>query len=478
MDITSYVIGKKAGGGSPTPINLQDKDITITQNGETIVSADTGYDGLSSVDITTNVPAPSKDVVFYDYDGTELYSYTKDEFLALTEMPANPTHTGLTAQGWNWSLTDAKNYVGTQGLGVLDIGQNYITDNGETRYYLTIPNANKSLTLNLKVNGTVIINWGDGSETEEASGTSTGTAITKQHTYNNVGDYVIRIMPKTQETKINVLTNRCLDENQACFMISKMEIGSNCVTISGSSSSAVNCVSNLETITIPTNIKYFDSNSFNNMYNLKALIVPEGVETCDSISGVYSMKILSLSSSVNSLTITGLNQDRICMYIPTNNVSFQECRGLKKVYLYAVSGSIAYNFRTTGIEKLVIFGGTSLNVQQNDKLKELDFRETNISTITLSSNLWPANRGLEIVRYNESADFYGFSTQSTNLKLVDFRTRTTIPSITGTAVTNFTTYQPRCKFVVPDNLYATWITTSGWSQLANRIIKASDYTEE
>ena len=48
------------------------------------------------------------DVTFYDYDGSIVTSYSAADFAALTEMPANPSHEGLTAQGWNWSLTDAQ----------------------------------------------------------------------------------------------------------------------------------------------------------------------------------------------------------------------------------------------------------------------------------------------------------------------------------------------------------------------------------
>ena len=53
MDVTSYLLGKQAGGGS-TPA-LQNKSVTITENGTTNVTADTGYDGLSQVEVTTNV---------------------------------------------------------------------------------------------------------------------------------------------------------------------------------------------------------------------------------------------------------------------------------------------------------------------------------------------------------------------------------------------------------------------------------------
>ena len=60
--------------------------------------------------------ANSKEVNFLDYDGTILYSYTAAEFAALSSMPANPTHDGLTAQGWNWSLANAKAYVASMGI--------------------------------------------------------------------------------------------------------------------------------------------------------------------------------------------------------------------------------------------------------------------------------------------------------------------------------------------------------------------------
>lgn len=54
MDITSYLLGKKAGGGSQPP-NLQTKEVEITTNTTTTISPDEGYDGLESVEVTTNV---------------------------------------------------------------------------------------------------------------------------------------------------------------------------------------------------------------------------------------------------------------------------------------------------------------------------------------------------------------------------------------------------------------------------------------
>ena len=80
--------------------------------------------------------ALAKAVNFRDYDGTILHSYTKDEFLALTELPPLPTREGLICQEWNWDYADAVEYV-TE-YGVLEVGATYITDDGKTRLYIRI----------------------------------------------------------------------------------------------------------------------------------------------------------------------------------------------------------------------------------------------------------------------------------------------------------------------------------------------------
>lgn len=47
--------------------------------------------------IETNRSVPKKAVNFRDYDGTIVQSYNATDFAALTAMPNNPSHIGLTA---------------------------------------------------------------------------------------------------------------------------------------------------------------------------------------------------------------------------------------------------------------------------------------------------------------------------------------------------------------------------------------------
>ena len=140
------------------------------------------------------VEPAEKDVNFYDYDGTRLYSYTKAEFMALNEMPELKAQEGFTAQNWNWTLQEAKNYLNKSDD--LDIGQVCVTSDGKTRIYLEIDKYTKSIYLNLRVKGAFSIDWGDGSAIEQYSDTS-GNYVEqiKPHLYSTTGNYIITLTP-------------------------------------------------------------------------------------------------------------------------------------------------------------------------------------------------------------------------------------------------------------------------------------------
>ena len=63
-------------------------------------------------------------VIFADYDGTVIDTWTWDNKGSKTKLPIVPTHKGLVFEGWNWTLEDIKNDTTGQ---VIIVGPYYHT---------------------------------------------------------------------------------------------------------------------------------------------------------------------------------------------------------------------------------------------------------------------------------------------------------------------------------------------------------------
>lgn len=178
--------------------NLAAAKAAVTTAGGTV--GDTGLAGLAT-EIAT-IPSggggevESKYIDFYDYDGTRLYSWTKQELDNATELPANPTHAGLTSRGWNWTLAQLRDQ-GTP----MDVGQMYRPTDGKTHLFVDVdadtrePRIALSISSGLTVGTTVAtIDWGDGSPTEDIVNTSTSAVtLVADHTYSQTGRYEVTI---------------------------------------------------------------------------------------------------------------------------------------------------------------------------------------------------------------------------------------------------------------------------------------------
>ena len=262
-----------------------------------------------------------KDVNFYDYDGTVVASYTAAEFASLSAMPANPSHQGLTAQGWNYTLTEAKATL--DAVGACDIGQHYITDDGDTRIYCHITEATRDIELRLYIKGTVDVDWGDGSEygiiSYPYSNFFTKSAT---HDYATAGDYTIKIKPRencvfefpTSSSECECFFRSSDSSRQTnaitqayASTIYKIELGANLNTNWTSNAGGIfNGLRNLETITVPvtgSNAIWNGMKNFYTCYNLKALIIPKIVSVIKNnlMTNCYSLEIVSIPSGVQTI---------------------------------------------------------------------------------------------------------------------------------------------------------------------------------
>ena len=316
--------------------------LTVTSNGT--YTAPSGVDGYSPV--TVNVSGggggsadPNADVIFIDYDGTVLHSYSASEFANLTEMPENPSHTGLVAQGWNWSLTDAKAQLTAYPEAGLVIGQMYITDDGKTRIYVHMEKGRLHPYLGICPNGTVVVDWGDGSSTDTLTGTSLTTVKAQGHEYASEGDYLITlevtsgsfqfygtsntayIFRKANDTTANIhrvyancirrveLGSNVSVENYAfnyCYSLSSITIP-NLVTSIGSY--AFNYCYSLSSITIPNGVTSIKTNVFYNCFSLASVTIPDGVTSIktNAFYGCYSLSSITIPDGVTIIEGNAFN---------------------------------------------------------------------------------------------------------------------------------------------------------------------------
>ena len=273
------------------------------------------YDTTNYNSVTVNVPARGYNhggVNFFDVDGAILYSYTPEEFLALTEMPPNPdrTYDWLTAQGWNWTLSDAKAYV--TAYGALNIGQHYITIDGKTAIHVLLPEGCLNPQLGLYLSGTVDIDWGDETEHETLTGTSSSYKYTT-HTYAEPGRYYILITVTSGTAIIK-------GGNSANKLFCKGGLGNN--TPGNESKKYTNCIQDIHIgsdmdigsyafyrcysmmhVSIPSTVRSINTSSFQWNTSLQAVVIPEGVTSLgtSTFEGCYGLRFVSTPKSLTSL---------------------------------------------------------------------------------------------------------------------------------------------------------------------------------
>lgn len=323
VSLTASVTTKAAATYTPTTSNQTIGAGTYLTGAQTIkgdsnLLAKNIKNGVSIFGVNGSYNGPEDDITdavrFFDYDGTILYSYSKDQFLALSTMPANPSHTGLVAQGWNWTLADAQDYVTEWGF--LDIGQMYITTSGDTEIDIKLL-VRLNPYLRLAVNGTAEIDWGDGSTVNTITGTSLTSAINTQHTYSTSGNYTITIHVINgsfsfygTSTYYLLHNNSSSGNNNRVFAncIQAVRLGNNVKV----GNYAFYYCSSLNYITMPifsSENTTFGSNPFGYCYGLKHLTIPNNVTNISTIQYCYGLKTISLPKSLTALGGSAFSND-------------------------------------------------------------------------------------------------------------------------------------------------------------------------
>jgi hypothetical protein len=354
-----------------------------------------------------------KDINFYDYDGTLLFSYTIPEAQALTELPTPKGHSGLIFDGWNWDYEDviALDYP-------MDIGAMYRTDDGKTRLYINVITRaamDVPLYFSQSVDRGVVIDWGDGTSNETIEGTG---YLSITHHYNDVGEYCISLdvvegcllTLGSNQANVSILgLVRSSSPLTYATYLDKVELGYR-VAFTGNTFK----YSLLTSIAIPKDCGFSSSSAFYGVSRLKALVLPrvEGGSGTNQFTNAYSIRYALLPKITN-------NSGGIA-----NN-----CENLKHIRL-----------------------ADSIKVLSPNSLRGC----YSISGVLIPSSL-------------TALDAYAIYSMY-SLRLLDFRRCKQIPINKGNNDIPSDTI-----VVVPDELYDEWKIATNWSGVASQIMKASDY---
>lgn len=284
--------------------------------------------------------AKNPQLIFIDYDGTELQSYTAAEAQALTELPPNPSHGGLIAQGWNWTLTEIKNQLQSCPNSTVYVGQLYTTASGATEIDIELTDNTKlSPILHFSVNSdsSATIDWGDNSALQTATATGDFT-----HTYNAIGNYTIKIQVITGTCQIfgsdatyALLRKNDIDAEHRVYSntIKAVRMGNNMNIYTY----AFRCCTSLRTITIPSTINtLWGYYPFYYCYSLISITLPHGMTSLgkQSFYTCYSLKSISIPYNLTTFgdrSMYGCNAlEKIT--IPVSTTTFASTAALQNCY--------------------------------------------------------------------------------------------------------------------------------------------------
>lgn len=395
---------KTVGTGTTMAVGITDttdtaggtiREITAISLGNDTVTAEHLESGYTAHDAQGNAITGSlvpgggtvsrSDVNFYDYDGSLVASHTKAEINAMTsdsDLPTNPSHTGLTAQGWNWTVAQLKAQLTAMPDQPVDVGQMYITTSGATEIDVIMQDGRLSPILTLAVNGTVSVDWGDNTTPDTVTGTSLSTMVDAgPHTYASAGSYTIKISVTSgtftfynNGNKLTLRRSTVQNENRVyanCIKNVRIGVGVNKIGIY-----AFTYCQSLATITIPNSVADIGANSFSCCYSLTSITIPSGITSISAsmVYYCYSLASIAIPSSVTSfgVSVFGYCDSLTNITIPSGVTSigasmFNYCHSLSSLIIpngiTTIGGSMfydCYSLSSITIPNSVTILGTSL----------------------------------------------------------------------------------------------------------------------
>lgn len=240
----------------------------------------------------------------------------------------------------------------------------------------------------------------------------------------------------------------------SCVSLKKITLSEN--TIELKKSCFTGCES-LVSIDLPKGITTIGDGVFTGCRSLKKLVIPASVTTLGDIANCHILEELVFEAGPKEIgTIQGcLLLNKLYFSEAVQSVGeIKNCYNLSEIFTTETTNL------TNGFSKC--YGLKKIRYKNNDYISYSAFNNCYLlEEIIFLDNIYEIDEGA----------FSG----ATSLIKCDFSNCINVPTVYGTIFANINAL---CKIIVPDNLYDAWITTSGWTQLAGNIYKASEVRDD
>lgn len=407
-----------------------------------------------------------KDVNFYECDGTLLYSYTKEEALALTEMPAIPEYIGPDGQpmahdGWNYSYDEMIAQV--SGSDLADIGVQRTVE--DSLFELEFDDESSHVVRCQFEMGdfSATIDWGDDTSSGVVGDTSAAKILS--HTYAE--GYSSRVVIKVRVTKGTPTLGYSVESSGTTTTYGFFAAARGAINLV-SAYIAENTAITVNTFKGAINLRTVVSHmvSFSGKPKLQAFVVKKGDNL---VGGMFNdctgLKVLSIpvaaTLNLQCLVATFLNRVVVPYGCILNSASvFVNCYA-KKIHM------------SRDITNILSLSGTFNNA-------------VNISDITIpatisfpnamfSQTMFASCYNLKMVKFEGDNVMLGAQCflNCSQLRVIDLRHTTAVATLTTSAFSGCITSE--LKIVVPDSLVDTYKKATNWVSYPNSIIGATEY---
>lgn len=405
-------------------------------------------------------------VIFADYDGTVIDTWTWDNKGSKTELPTVPVHEGLVFEGWNWTLEDIKNDTTGQ---VIIVGPYYHTESGLTEIDIEVNETNgMELQLTVTASNYTSLDWGDGTSIENIDFPS--------HIYEVPGKYTIKISEYSGQNTLyhcNYYNNALYEVNSYIMKAIRFNSGVNTKGCRGKGFKYITIpktmiqIERFEKIgctqlTIPENVR--SNNSIFTGKNLKYIAMPKNYfnssgqptgivngsfSSCSSLQSIYIPgNITSIGDSAfeSCSSLQSINIPNIVTTI--GNYLFYNCSSLQSISIHNSITSIgASAFNNCSSLQSINISGNVTSIE--------DYAFSGCSSI---------NKAIISSSATISSSVYNFQNYAT----FDFSGCSSVPVLSSSGAIGGGVQYVKVIYV-PTILYDEWIKATNWVVFKDKI---------